>query len=107
VPLFAAMLVHQGEGSGIPTEPHQTPSHEAQTPSHTTHPSSPLPPITITSIPTVTPTETTPIRVKQLEEREGVASINSADDALIKGRSMDEGEAATERVSDDTEEMAT
>nr|GFA12759.1 hypothetical protein [Tanacetum cinerariifolium] len=31
----------------------------------------------------------------------------SRDDVLIKGRSMDEEEAATERVSDDTEEMAT
>nr|GEX36415.1 hypothetical protein [Tanacetum cinerariifolium] len=40
--------------------------------------------------------------VKQLEEREG-----SRDDAPIKVRSMNEGEAATERVSDDTEEMAT
>nr|GFC10124.1 hypothetical protein [Tanacetum cinerariifolium] len=46
-------------------------------------------------------------RVKQLEEREGVAATNSRDDAPIKGRSMDEGEAATERVIDDTEEMAT
>nr|GEY73222.1 putative ribonuclease H-like domain-containing protein [Tanacetum cinerariifolium] len=31
----------------------------------------------------------------------------SEDDAPIKGRSMDEGKAATERVSDDTKEMAT
>nr|GEY54404.1 copia protein [Tanacetum cinerariifolium] len=46
-------------------------------------------------------------RVKQLEEREGVAAINSRDDAPIKGRSMDEGETATERVSDNTKEMAT
>nr|GEX67085.1 hypothetical protein [Tanacetum cinerariifolium] len=46
-------------------------------------------------------------RVTQLEEREGVAAINSGDDAPIKGRSMDEGEAATERISDDIEEMAT
>nr|GEX49762.1 hypothetical protein [Tanacetum cinerariifolium] len=46
-------------------------------------------------------------KVKLLEEREGVAAINSRDDAPIKGRSMDKGEAATERVSDDTEEMAT
>nr|GEZ16544.1 synaptobrevin, longin-like domain protein [Tanacetum cinerariifolium] len=53
---------NKGEGSGTPTEPHQTPSPEAQTPSHTTHPSLSLPPITTTSIPTVTPTETTPIR---------------------------------------------
>nr|GEU34426.1 hypothetical protein [Tanacetum cinerariifolium] len=46
-------------------------------------------------------------RVKQLEEREAVAATNSRDDAPIKGRSMDEGEAATERVSNDTEEMET
>nr|GEY94305.1 hypothetical protein [Tanacetum cinerariifolium]GEZ10343.1 hypothetical protein [Tanacetum cinerariifolium] len=46
-------------------------------------------------------------RVKLLEEREGLASKSFEDDAPIKGRSMDEGEAATKRVSDDTEEMAT
>nr|GEV34409.1 hypothetical protein [Tanacetum cinerariifolium] len=46
-------------------------------------------------------------RVKLLEEREGLASKIPGDDAPIKGRSMDEGEAATESVSDDTEEMAT
>nr|GEX61879.1 hypothetical protein [Tanacetum cinerariifolium] len=45
--------------------------------------------------------------VKQLEEKEGVAATNSRDDALIKGRGMDEREVAKERVSDDTEEMAT
>nr|GEX82418.1 hypothetical protein [Tanacetum cinerariifolium] len=203
---------------GTPTEPHQTPSPEAQTPSHTSRPSSSFTPITTTSIPTVIPTETTPIRqytmrtriaqssvlptvadepaspqrdvsqgeacptdsdfianqdkatidksstlphdsaprvtspiavegsmqqtihkltalctslqrqlseltdkfqaheleinrlkerVKQLKEREGVATTNSRDDAPIKGRSMDEREVATERVSDDTGEMAT
>nr|GEU71205.1 hypothetical protein [Tanacetum cinerariifolium] len=46
-------------------------------------------------------------KVKQLEEREGVAAINSRDDAPIKGRIMDEGEAAIERVSDDIKEMET
>nr|GEV64288.1 putative ribonuclease H-like domain-containing protein [Tanacetum cinerariifolium] len=46
-------------------------------------------------------------RVKLLEDREGVAATRSGDDAPIKGRSMDEGEAATERISDDSEEMAT
>nr|GFA19975.1 uncharacterized mitochondrial protein AtMg00810-like [Tanacetum cinerariifolium] len=46
-------------------------------------------------------------RVKLLEEREGVAATRSRDDAPIKGRSMDEGEVATERISDDSEEMAT
>nr|GEY77246.1 synaptobrevin, longin-like domain protein [Tanacetum cinerariifolium] len=32
---------------------------------------------------------------------------DEGNDAPIKGRSMDEGEAATERISDDTEDMAT
>nr|GEY18247.1 putative ribonuclease H-like domain-containing protein [Tanacetum cinerariifolium] len=46
-------------------------------------------------------------RVKLLKDREGVAAERSKDDAPIKGRNLDEGEAAAERVSDDTEEMAT
>nr|GEW37334.1 uncharacterized mitochondrial protein AtMg00810-like [Tanacetum cinerariifolium] len=46
-------------------------------------------------------------RVKMLEDRERVAATRSRDYAPIKGRSMDEGEAATERISDDSEGMAT
>nr|GFA73883.1 hypothetical protein [Tanacetum cinerariifolium] len=46
-------------------------------------------------------------RVKLLEDREGVAATGSGDDTPIKGRSIDEREAATERISDDLEEMAT
>nr|GEX61588.1 synaptobrevin, longin-like domain protein [Tanacetum cinerariifolium]GEY89934.1 synaptobrevin, longin-like domain protein [Tanacetum cinerariifolium] len=46
-------------------------------------------------------------RVKVLEDREGIATTRSGDDVPIKGRSIDEGEAATERISDDTEEMET
>nr|GFB90065.1 hypothetical protein [Tanacetum cinerariifolium] len=46
-------------------------------------------------------------RVKLLEDREGVATERSGDDAPIKGRNLDEGEAAVERVNDDTKEMAT
>nr|GEY73921.1 hypothetical protein [Tanacetum cinerariifolium] len=45
-------------------------------------------------------------RVKVLEDREGIAATRSGDDAPIKGRSMDEGEVATKRISDDTKEMA-
>nr|GEW15361.1 hypothetical protein [Tanacetum cinerariifolium] len=45
--------------------------------------------------------------VKLLEDREGVAAERSGDDAPIKGRNLDEGEASAERVSDDTEEMET
>nr|GFC99024.1 hypothetical protein [Tanacetum cinerariifolium] len=48
-------------------------------------------------------------RVKVLEDREGGGATRSRDDAPIKGRSMDmdEGEASTERISDDTKVMAT
>nr|GEY92476.1 hypothetical protein [Tanacetum cinerariifolium] len=46
-------------------------------------------------------------RVKLLEDRDGVDAKRSGDDAPIKGRNLDEGEAAAERVSDDTEEMET
>nr|GEX99894.1 ribonuclease H-like domain-containing protein [Tanacetum cinerariifolium] len=46
-------------------------------------------------------------RVKLLEDREGVAAERSGDDAPIKGRNLDEGGAAAERVSDDIEEMVT
>nr|GEY80595.1 ribonuclease H-like domain, reverse transcriptase, RNA-dependent DNA polymerase [Tanacetum cinerariifolium] len=45
-------------------------------------------------------------RVKVLEDREGIAATRSGDDAPIKGRSIDEGDEATERISDDSEELA-
>nr|GEZ21024.1 hypothetical protein [Tanacetum cinerariifolium] len=45
-------------------------------------------------------------RVKVLEDREGVAAKQSEDDAPIKGRSINEGEAAAERISNDSEEIA-
>nr|GFC96079.1 hypothetical protein [Tanacetum cinerariifolium] len=45
-------------------------------------------------------------RVKVLEDREGVAAKQSGDDALIKGRSINVGEAAAERISNDSAEIA-
>nr|GFC44806.1 hypothetical protein [Tanacetum cinerariifolium] len=60
-PLFDTMLVHQGEGSGIPTEPHHTPSPEVDT-SHPTTLSIPLPSLPTDLIPPVSQTDTTPIR---------------------------------------------
>nr|GFA53746.1 hypothetical protein [Tanacetum cinerariifolium] len=179
VSLFDTLLIHQGEGSGTPTEPHYTPSPEADPSYHTTS-SMPLPSIPIAPILHVTPTKTTHIRqytrrakiaqssalptvadepvslvrdvskgkachtesgfiadqdratiakssslphdsapraqeveihnlkdmVKVLEDREGVAATQSGDDSPIKGRSIDEGEAATKRFSDDSEELA-
>nr|GFB20261.1 hypothetical protein [Tanacetum cinerariifolium] len=60
VPLFDTMLVHQGEGSGTPTEPHHTPVPEVES-SHPTTSSIPLQSIPTAPIPTVTQTDTTPI----------------------------------------------
>nr|GFC89136.1 synaptobrevin, longin-like domain protein [Tanacetum cinerariifolium] len=48
VPLFDTMLLHQGEGSGTPTEPHHTPSPEADPSYHTT---SSMPPPSIATAP--------------------------------------------------------
>nr|GFB79490.1 hypothetical protein [Tanacetum cinerariifolium] len=45
-------------------------------------------------------------RVQVLEDREGVAAKQSGDDALIKRRSINEGEAAAERISNDSEDIA-
>nr|GEW42244.1 hypothetical protein [Tanacetum cinerariifolium] len=61
VPLFETMLVHQGEGSGIPTKPHHTPTLEADT-SYPTTSSIPLPSIPTTPIPPFTQPDPTPIR---------------------------------------------
>nr|GEZ48670.1 hypothetical protein [Tanacetum cinerariifolium] len=210
-------ILRTGEGSATPTEPHHTPSPEAQPLSHTTHSSPTIPSVTTALIPPITSSDTPPIRqytrrtriaqssvlppvadepasllrdvsqgeacptdssfivdqdratiaksftlpydsaprvtslaadegnmqqtinelttlctslqrqhsemiakfeaqeveinrlkarVKLLEDREGVAAERSGDDAPIKGRNLDEWEAAAERVSDDTEEMA-
>nr|GFB23902.1 hypothetical protein [Tanacetum cinerariifolium] len=174
------------EGSGTPTEPHHTPSPEADT-SHPTTSSIPLSSLSTAPIPPVTQTDTTPIRqyskrariaqssalptvadepashvrdvsegeacltesgfianqdratiaksstlphdsapmvtspaadegkveilrLKErgqvLEDRESVAAKQSGDDALIKGMSINKGEATAERISDDSEELA-
>nr|GFB35539.1 synaptobrevin, longin-like domain protein [Tanacetum cinerariifolium] len=62
VPHFDTMFVHQGEGSGTPTEPHHTPFPEANTSSHPTTSSIPLPSIPTTPIPPVTQPDPTPIK---------------------------------------------
>nr|GFB23446.1 hypothetical protein [Tanacetum cinerariifolium] len=45
-------------------------------------------------------------RVKILEDNEGVIGDKSSNDAPIKGRSTNEGEAPAERISNDSEEIA-
>nr|GEX22898.1 hypothetical protein [Tanacetum cinerariifolium] len=46
-------------------------------------------------------------KIKLLEDKDRGVAEHSGDDAPIKGRSLDEGEEAAKRVSDDTEKMAT
>nr|GEV89571.1 hypothetical protein [Tanacetum cinerariifolium] len=95
VPFFKAMLVQQGEGSGTPTEPHHTPSLKALPPSPTTHSSLTLPPFTTTSIPAVTPSETTPI--KQYTRRARIAQSSAlptvTDEPASPLRDVSQGEA--------------
>nr|GEX36844.1 hypothetical protein [Tanacetum cinerariifolium] len=45
-------------------------------------------------------------RIKLLEDKDSGVAEHSRDDAPIKGRRLDVGEEAAERVSEDTEEMA-
>nr|GEZ56981.1 hypothetical protein [Tanacetum cinerariifolium] len=59
--MIGLRLILLGEGSGTPTEPHHTPSPEADT-SYPTTSSIPLPSIPTAPIPPVTQTVTTPIR---------------------------------------------
>nr|GEV80317.1 hypothetical protein [Tanacetum cinerariifolium] len=62
VPLFAIMLVTQGEGSGTPTKPHHTPHPEVQQSPHHDLSSSLHPTETTETIPTTTPTEISILR---------------------------------------------
>nr|GEX80693.1 uncharacterized mitochondrial protein AtMg00810-like [Tanacetum cinerariifolium] len=93
VPLFDTMLIQQGEGSVIPTEPHHKPSPEAQPSSHT-HISSPTLPTVIT-IPTVTPSETTPLRQYTQKARiaQSLALPPIADEHASPMRDVSQGEA--------------
>nr|GEW56527.1 hypothetical protein [Tanacetum cinerariifolium] len=72
-----------GEGLGTLTEPYHIPSPVAQTPSHTTQPTSSLPLVSTTSIPTVTPTKTTPIRQYTRRARIAQSSAHPPDRATI------------------------
>nr|GEZ28066.1 hypothetical protein [Tanacetum cinerariifolium] len=117
--LFENLTLMGGEGSGTSTEPHHTPSPEANT-SHPTPSSIPLPSIPTAPIPLLQrqycellakfqaqEEEIVSLkeRVKVLEDKE-VAIIQSRDDAPIKGRSINEGETAAERISNNSEEIA-
>nr|GFA75279.1 hypothetical protein [Tanacetum cinerariifolium] len=90
------MLVHQGDGSGTPTEPHHTLCTSLQR-QHSE------------LLAKFQALEEEILRLKErvqvLEERDSVAAKHSGDDAPIKGRNINEGETAAERISNDLEEV--
>nr|GFA24926.1 hypothetical protein [Tanacetum cinerariifolium] len=94
VPFFDTMLVHQGEGSGTPTEPHYTPYPEADT-SHPTTSSIPLPTLPTALIPPVTQTVTTPIRQysRRAKIAQSFALPTVADEPASPVRDVSKGEA--------------
>nr|GEZ56762.1 hypothetical protein [Tanacetum cinerariifolium] len=101
VPFFDTMLVQQGEGSGTPTEPHHTPSLESSAlPTVADEPASP---VRDDSQGEACPTDSGFIAD---QDRATIAKDKSRDNAPIKGRSNNEGEAPAERISNDSEEIA-
>nr|GFB93730.1 hypothetical protein [Tanacetum cinerariifolium] len=117
------MLIQQGEGSGTPTEPHHTPSQEAQ-PSPPTHissssiPNEPAYPLRDVSEGEACPTDSafmadqdraTMAKSSTLPYDSALRVTSPAavegNDARIKGRRIDEEEGITRRVSSDTEEI--
>nr|GEZ67337.1 xylulose kinase-1 [Tanacetum cinerariifolium] len=94
VPLFDTMLVHQGKGSGTPTEPHHTPFPEVES-SHPTTSLIPLPSIPTAPIPTVTQPNPTPIRQYSRSARIAQSSTlpTVADELASPVRDVSEGEA--------------
>nr|GFA05633.1 hypothetical protein [Tanacetum cinerariifolium] len=93
VPFFDSMLVQQGEGSRTPTEPHPTPSQEAQ-PSSPTHISTSSIP-TVIPIPTVTQSERTPLRqyTRRARIAQSSALLPVVDEPASPVRDVSEGEA--------------
>nr|GEY85559.1 putative ribonuclease H-like domain-containing protein [Tanacetum cinerariifolium] len=94
VPLFPSMLVTMGKGSGTPTEPHHTPSPEAQQTSPTATSSPSLPPVTTATIPIVIPTDTPQLRQCTRSARiayDSTPRVNSL--AANEGKDRDGGDA--------------
>nr|GFA93660.1 hypothetical protein [Tanacetum cinerariifolium] len=94
VPLFDTMLVHQGEGSGTPSDPHHTPFPEVET-SHPTTSSIPLPSIPTAPIPTVTQPDKMIIRQYSIRAKIAQSSAlpTVAYEPASPVRDVNEGEA--------------
>nr|GFD18097.1 hypothetical protein [Tanacetum cinerariifolium] len=88
------MLIHQGEGSGTPTEPHHTPFPEPET-SHPTTSSILLSSIPTALIPPVTQPDPTPIRqyTRRARIAQSSALLTVADEPASPVRDVSEGEA--------------
>nr|GFB00734.1 hypothetical protein [Tanacetum cinerariifolium]GFB00768.1 hypothetical protein [Tanacetum cinerariifolium] len=103
------MLTSQGEGSGTPTEPHHTPSPEAQQKSPTTHSSPTLPSVTTSPIPTVTSSDTPHLR--QYTTRARIAQSSAlppvVDEPASSLRDVSQGEACPTVSSLDAEQDRT
>nr|GFA04866.1 hypothetical protein [Tanacetum cinerariifolium] len=103
VPLFDTMLVPQGEGLGTSTEPHHTPSPEAQHTSYTTHSSPTLPPVTTAPIPTVTLSDTPTLR--QYTRRARIAQFlalpHAVDEPASPLRDVSEAPRVTSPAADE------
>nr|GFA79245.1 hypothetical protein [Tanacetum cinerariifolium] len=89
------MLVTMGEGSGTPTDPHHTPSSEAQQTSPAATSSQSLPPVTTATIPTVIPTDIPQLR--QYTRRARIAQSSAlppvADEPVSPIEDNSQGEA--------------
>nr|GEV13160.1 retrovirus-related Pol polyprotein from transposon TNT 1-94 [Tanacetum cinerariifolium] len=98
IPLFPTMLVTMGEGSGTPTEPNHTPSPKVPQSSQRDLSSSIHPPVTITTIPTVIPTEITNIpQLRQYTRRARITQSSAlptvADEPASPFRDDSQGKA--------------
>nr|GEX98112.1 hypothetical protein [Tanacetum cinerariifolium] len=90
VPLFATMLVTQGEGSGTSTEPHHTPSPQAQQSLHhdlssSLHPTETIPTETPTEIPTLRQYS---IRATRIVQSEALPTVADEPASLLRDNSQ-------------------
>nr|GEV90814.1 synaptobrevin, longin-like domain protein [Tanacetum cinerariifolium] len=88
-------MIFDGEGSGTPTEPHCTPSPEAQQTSPTATSSQSLPPVTTATIPTVIPTDIPQLRqyTRRARIAQSSALPTAADEPASPIRDDSQGEA--------------
>nr|GEY52606.1 hypothetical protein [Tanacetum cinerariifolium] len=99
VPLFATMLVTQGEGSAIPTEPYHTPSpqeqqsshHDLSSPSHSTATTKPIPIVLPTEIPTLRQYSRRATRIAQFKALSLTSALPHESTPRVNSVDADEG----------------